>query len=175
MSIIFPPKVSGFYAGEPPSLISTIQIEQELAVLQGLPVTASWFLFNLEPYHHYSYHLCHIEYGETSYLFFINKYAKIGALSKVHPSASIEGWHIDEELPRNSYDDWKEGTRLLASHWAIVPPDILTLSVDADNPESQRIVSELQNEEFAQFAYWEPQNMGNILFNNWQKNGYWPV
>ena len=167
--VIFPPKVSGFYERKsgPPALLPVADLKQALHDLDGLGI--QWQLIDFSHQPNYSYHVCFISWQDKGYFFFMNKYYYLAAFSQIEDMEEWQNWEEGQLLPRNQYTDIPQLHDILSTPWTILPEEMIIQKVDADNEISQKIVMNLQNAEFAEFSYWEPQNMGNILFNNWEK------
>ena len=170
-SIIFPPNITGFYnvSEGPPKPESTMLFfaKCQEAEAQGLLETVQFFDYSEEP--NRSYHLQLVKDSNSiGHFIFVNKFSSLIAISKIL-DANWEDWDGDGELPTNQYVDHAELSQAFKPLFTSVPVKVLLLPIDADNPESAEVVQLLQDVEFAQLSFYAPQNMGNLLFNNWEK------
>jgi hypothetical protein len=169
MTVMLPPKVSGFHnPGEaPPEPLGQGLLHEELAGVRQQARRWRWADYSQQP--NWSYHAGLWLWEDEPLLLLVNKYYRLAACSRVDDRQAWEAWQPGQPLPRNQYIDFPALREWLPESWVLLPQAFLLQAVDADQAESQAAVAQLQLQEFAEFSYWEPRNMGNIVFNNWQK------
>jgi len=169
--IIFPPKVTGFHnpSDSAPELqdLKPFHLKCQAISAVGLLNPIEFFDYSAEPSRSY-----HLQLAEDSrsigYFLFLNKYAPLVAISKMLDN-SWKSWDGTGELPPNQYIDFPELEAYFQPDFQLIPVATLLLPIDADKPESAAVVQNLQDSEFAEFSYFAPQNLGNLVFNNWEK------
>ena len=70
-------------------------------------------------------------------------------------------------LSGGKFTDVPELDTFFEKDFKILRQDFLENPVNADNKRSRIILQNIGHEEFAQFAYWEPEIIGEIVFNRW--------
>ncbi|MBX2840789.1 MAG: hypothetical protein KTR26_03405 [Flammeovirgaceae bacterium] len=96
-----------------------------------------------------------------------NKYFPIVAFSEV---LDEENDPSENPFPDNQFCDLISLHSVFECNFQILDKAYLTTKVDADDEENSKKVSQLTNYEFSEFSYWQPQIIGDILFNDWEKN-----
>ena len=111
-----------------------------------------------------SYHLAAFT-GKLNLLAMCNKYYPIVAFSVIESPSTNFDFNIS--MPKNEYLDGAEMAPFFSEHFTVLDKAYLAITVDADNPSDAKVVSRLSDNEFAEFAYWEPKVVADIVFNNW--------
>jgi len=168
---ILPPYVSGFYkdGGRTPEKVS-LSIFRDAC--EKLAHGVGWELkrvldFSGQPSR--SYHLAVFAAGDAhERLVLCNKYYPIVAFAKVvQPSADGHSFDYEKGMPENEYIEPGEGGQFFTPRFTALDKAYLAVTVDADNPSDAVVVSKLSDYEFAEFAYWEPKIVADVVFNNW--------
>ena len=168
--IIFPPKTTGFYNPDeqPPvlqSLEGFMKACEQMASIKGFELLT---LFDYTDIPSKSYHLQLMKDQDgQGFFIFVNKYSPLIAFSKID-AINWEGWNGEGEMPQNHYVDMIELTSYFHG-MDVIPVEVLLMPIDADEAESAVVVQQLQDAEFAEFSFFAPQNLGNLVFNNWPK------
>ena len=168
--ITFPPNITGFHNPNKPAP-NQIELDDFKAVCATIKAVESFELirfFDYSEQENKSYHLQLIEKERKAYFIFLNKYVPFIAFSEIFEE-NWKGWSGVGELPKNRYVDFPELAKYFQSDFQVIPQEILLLPIDADNPKSAAVVQKLEDAEFAEFSYFAPQCLGNIVFNNWKK------
>ncbi|WP_027001482.1 hypothetical protein [Hugenholtzia roseola] len=76
---------------------------------------------------------------------------------------------VNLPLHKQAYTEGEDLTLIFERFFEVLPADFLRLRPNADHPDSVFSLQNLADEEFAQMAYFQPENIGQIIFNNWQK------
>lgn len=160
--IIFTKGVSGFARNIQPDSALLSRFEQAIARLaeaEGWQVkTASARLC-----HSFAYQVLLHEPTGQARLVFCNRVAPLVAL------AQVVNWRGDS-LPENRFiSDERWAAWLDDQGFAVLAQALLEQKLDADIPESAALVQQLDDLEFAEFAYWEPKTVADIIFNDWGK------
>lgn len=98
---------------------------------------------------------------------FCNKYFPIVAFSEV---LDEHNQPQENPFPDNHFCDLKSLNSVFEPDFKVLDKSYLTTKVDADDEENSKKVSQLTNYEFSEFSFWQPQIIGDILFNDWEKN-----
>ena len=165
---ILPPGVSGFYKENEntPSLVDIYLFRkfcENLAEKTGFQL---YSFYDFSSSNSKSYHLAIITKSESEFiLIFCNKYYPLIAFSKVLDSKNIN--QADFDLPKNEFFDDEKLASYFKTDFKILNSDFLSITVDADNEEDAIAVKELTFYEFAEFSFWKPQVLAEIIFNNW--------
>ncbi|MFT5616812.1 MAG: hypothetical protein ACI85I_000026 [Arenicella sp.] len=168
--LIFPKNITGFHNLNKPAP-SQIGLERFKAICITIKAVGDFDLIQFFDYSEQgnkSYHLQLIEKEGNAYFIFLNKYASFIAFSEILEE-NWQSWNGEGELPKNRYIDFPQLTKYFQTDFQIIPQEILLLPIDADNPKSAEVVQNLEDAEFAEFSYFAPQCLGNIVFNNWRK------
>lgn len=167
---VLPPKISGFHdrTSPAPKLWNLKPFQQccQRVVQGGIFEVIHFFDFTQHPSK--SYHFTLFVRGEQFYLVFVNKYYPYIAIAQVLVPISVVH-DLVNELPVNQFVDVPALAKYFEGDFEVLPASFLERSPDADDPESAAIVKDLEKAEFAEFAYWEPRCIGEIIFNNWDK------
>jgi hypothetical protein len=114
-----------------------------------------------------TYHLACIQTQEGTLLIFCNKYYPIVAVSQVTQEDAMAA--LPWQLPPNQFTEAPELRHFFEPSFTILSPEYLRIPVNSDIPELARAVSQLDDFEFAEFSYWEPKYISDIVFNSWPK------
>lgn len=168
--ITLPPNISGFFGKEiiqPHTDIKVFRHYCEDLSKEGYHLV-DWIDLGLNTSR--SYHLALFEnpFGKQ-YLVFCNKYYPYVGFSEVIAENKLSYIDTSQVLPSNQYIDNETLAHHYSRYFIVIPTDILQTKVDADDIANTYIVSKLTNYEFAEFAYYEPKIIGDIVFNNWEK------
>lgn len=170
-SFVLPAHISGFKNPDAPALamLSADDLQNYCEVAceaQGYTVIQ---FINLNHQKDRTYHLCHIQKGNFEGLIFLNKYHKVIAFSKLEETlpSSYDG---STEMPRNAYTDLEDLNQAFSKYFMVLPVNILLMPLDSDIPESAEVVKQLKDVEFGEFSYWVPKNIGQVVFNGWEKD-----
>jgi hypothetical protein len=169
-NIIFPANITGFYNPNE-SAPKPLELDTFKTICNTLKTVGDFDLIQFFDYSDdadKSYHLQLIEKEGKWYFIFLNKYSPLIAFSEIFEK-NWSGWNGKEELPKNRYIDMPELAKHFPTDFQLIPQEILLLPIDADNPKSAEVVQNLKDAEFAEFSYFAPQCLGNIVFNNWKK------
>ncbi len=169
-TIQFPKNITGFRNPKKPAP-NQIGLENFRAICAIIEAVESFDLiqfFDYSEQENKSYHLQLIEKEGKAYFIFLNKYAPFIAFSEIFEE-NWRSWNGNGELPKNRYIDIPELTKHFQTDFQIIPQATLLLPIDADNPKSAEVVQNLEDAEFAEFSYFAPQCLGNIVFNDWKK------
>lgn len=114
-----------------------------------------------------TYHFA-ILYGSTSEsksqkALLIHKFFPLAALVKFDGSSRAE-----EQGELNEFI-FSEASARLVGEFHLFSGAFLNHPADGDDPICEEVLQLLSNEEFAEFAYYEPRCLGDIIFNNWIK------
>lgn len=162
----FPAGISGFWSKKdtPPPTLDTQLFQEKCEEVKTVG-------FNLISIHFtdkkkQSYHSALLEKDGEQIIVLCNKYYPIVAFAE--PESKISESELSKYEPPKVYVEHE----ILAAYFnqapfQVIPSEILRLEVDADNPETTSVVHLLYDVEFAEFAFWEPRSMGDVVFNNW--------
>ncbi len=117
--------------------------------------------FNEQPAR--SYHAA-VFFRDTTLLALCNKYFPVVAFARIANGAEAQ---LLDHMPENEYVNVPELSHIFEEGFTVLDKTGLTITVDADVPEDALAVSLLSDNEFAEFAYWEPKIVADIIFNNW--------
>lgn len=169
--ITFPPNVTGFHSPSQPAP-ALRDLQDFHAKCQAVSALSMLEMVSFHDYSDEPNRSYHLQLAKDSrsigYIIFVNKYAPLIAFAKIMAS-DWEGWNGSGNLPTNEYTDWQELADIFQPDFQTIPVKTLLLPIDADQPESAAVVQNLQDAEFAELSYFAPQNMGNLVFNNWKK------
>ncbi|MEH0155592.1 hypothetical protein V6R21_15705 [Limibacter armeniacum] len=115
-----------------------------------------------------SYMLSLVEMNDDKFLIFCNKYFPYVAVSKVLE----EGVSLKDEtaeLPRNRFVKDIGLSEIDDLPFSFLEVELLELKVDADNADSMFVLKQISDTEFAEFSYWQPLIIADIIFNRWTK------
>ncbi|UZR94368.1 hypothetical protein [Chondrinema litorale] len=165
---ILPPGVSGFYkeGEDTPASIDVYQFRKacENLVEKTGYLLEAFYDFTLSETK--SYHLAVVFKPDNSYiLIFCNRYYPIIAFSKVLDIKNIN--QADFDLPENEFFDNEQLATFFKNNYEVLTCDYLSITVDADNEDDAVTVKRLTFYEFAEFSFWKPQTLGDIIFNDW--------
>ncbi len=165
-TFFFPAGISGFWSKKdtPPPILETSLFQEKCEEVKtiGYELIAIHFAENKRQ----SYHSALLQKNEEQIVVFCNKYYPIVAFTQ--PNALLSANDLIQFEPPSVY----VAHEMLAAYFnqapfQVIPSEILRLEVDADNPETTSVVHLLYDVEFAEFAFWEPRSMGDVVFNNW--------
>ncbi len=123
-----------------------------------------FFNFNSMPTK--SYHLASFKHKTGGYiLIFCNRYFPLVAFSQVADGKTVE--QVDLMLPENEFFDDDLLDQYFKNDFEVLSSAYLGITVDADNIEDAKAVKQLTFYEFAEFSFWKPQVLADIVFNNW--------
>ncbi len=166
---VLPTGVSGFFesGGELPQILFE---DFEKACLQI--ASASHFdlkeMYGFEDEPTRSYYLAFLTSEQGNVLVFCNKYFQLVAVSELMEKvSSLKEFLAKGEMPQNQFSDVPEVSQNLPEGYDYLTSAYLAKSVDADNEEDALAVKALSDIEFAEFSYWEPRQLSDIIFNNW--------
>jgi hypothetical protein len=77
---------------------------------------------------------------------------------------------VNLPLHKQAYTEGEDLTLVFERFFEVLPAAFLRLRPNADHPETVASLQNLADEEFAQMAYFQPENIGQIIFNNWQES-----
>ena len=163
-----PPGVSGFYE-ENEATPAKADVYLFRRCCEQLAENTNYHLHNFYDFSESttkSYHLAifrHISDGFI--LVFCNRYYPLVAFSKVEDDTHIE--KADLQLPKNEFIDDDLLKQYFKENFEVLNSDYLGITVDADNEEDAITVKQLTFYEFAEFSFWKPQVLADIIFNNW--------
>lgn len=163
--IQLPPHISGFTSAYHKAIpcVSLRKIEN---FIQDLPFEFKKFTNNNKS-KNYNYHYLSAKNKEEKFLIFFNKLYPIIAVSKILESNQASY----SDLPKNEFVDVPSLESYAKQHqFILLRKELLEQKMDADIPVVQSIVGQLSQVEFAEFSYYEPQVIADIIFNNWDKN-----
>ncbi|GAA4843144.1 hypothetical protein [Algivirga pacifica] len=148
------------------------KIQEEVAperfknYLKGLPLTLLDFQsFQQEPNYSYMLGLLLDAEQQKFYYFFCNKYYPYIACAEIKEMAETR---ITPHLLVNQFVDLTE-VKDPEGYFTILPVYFLEKKVTSDELLISHILQHLEHQEFAEFAYWEPRILANIIFNRWEK------
>ena len=169
--IILPPNVSGFVNIDEAPLIELSANDLQNYCEVACQSKGYDFLrfIDLSGTKDRSYHLAEIAKENQHYLIFLNKYHKVVAFAKLQETLPTT-YDGTTEMPRNAYADLEDLASAFQPNYMVLPTSILIMPIDADIPASAAVVQRLKDIEFGEFSYWVPQNIGQVVFNGWQKN-----
>jgi hypothetical protein len=165
--VVLPPNVSGFFDHQPPALLPVKELQQGIEGLRTLEGFKDLVFADCTGQTSRSYHWALLELKEGSYFIFLNKYHRIAACSRIKHAVQARDW--EEELPENMYVHHSGIFAVLEETFTVLYPELLMLPIDPDKGDSVPVVARLQLSEFAEFSFWEPRNIGQVVFNNWEK------
>jgi hypothetical protein len=167
-----PPKTSGFYNTDdsPPEEMPMAEVSRALDGLHSLPGIEKLESISYAQEPNRNYHLAIVQANGEWRLVFVNKYYPIVACSRVLDEIALVKWGRKGELPANEYMDWPEIAAVLPQNWRIAPKSMLLTRIDPDEGLSTPMIENLQNREFAEFSFYDPRYVGQIIFNNWKKD-----
>ncbi len=100
--------------------------------------------------------------GDVGY--FLNRFFPFLAKVQVTPNAAS-----NSILKEFSSFEFAEGYFPISKPVTWLPSDFLHHKVDADDPFVELVMQKLSNQEFAEFAYYEPRMLAHVIFNDWPK------
>ncbi|MDW7694676.1 hypothetical protein R9C00_07980 [Flammeovirgaceae bacterium SG7u.111] len=166
---VLPTGVSGFFesGGELPQILFE---DFEKACLQIAAAShfdlKETYAFEDEPTR--NYYLAFLTSEQGNVLVFCNKYFQLIAVSELMEKiSSLKEFLAKGKMPQNQFADVPEVFQSLPKGYDYLTPTYLAKSVNADNEEDALAVNALSDIEFAEFSYWEPRQLSDIVFNNW--------
>jgi hypothetical protein len=114
-----------------------------------------------------SYHYAGISFADTDgfFLLLCNRFHPFAGLAAIAvlPSAC--------QIPEQALTFCDHP--LISQHFHLpefnlLPAEFLNNKIDSEDSISQGAVSNLCNEEFAQFTYWQPKTLGDVVFHYWK-------
>lgn len=154
-----PPCVSGCC---PPERIPDAETFARLQQ-NPLPETLSWqALHPLQEAPRFTYGIAQLQYGQQVLDIAVHKWYSLFAPVRVE-------WR--QEQPRAlAFRNWQTQEReAFGTAFTLLEPDWLIQKPDPDIPVSQLLLRDLDDEEFARFSFFQPENIGEIVFNDWAK------
>ncbi len=165
-SFSFPAGISGFWGKKdaPPPTFAPTLFEERCQQTRALDFELASIAFANEKKQ--TYHVALLQKSNEQLLVFCNKYYPIVAFAI--PESSLAPEHLPRIEPPHTYAEHEALAQLFNQEpFQVIPTPILRLEVDADNPETTAVVHQLYDAEFAEFAFWEPRSMGDVVFNRW--------
>jgi len=168
---ILPEKVSGFYdkGDTPPKAFPFSLFRKNCKQIDQQSEYSVLGMTDFPSQPNRSYYLTLLQHFVKGHFFiFCNRYYPLIAFSRLLDDStpdfrSIEGGM----LPGNEFIDLPELHALLNKEFVVLDKEYLATSVNADNPEDAVSVSKLSYKEFAEFSFWKPRVISDIIFNNW--------
>lgn len=162
----FPKGVSGFLA------VPELGQDTFRKACEAITASGAYKLLAIAPAEaqpNLSYYAAFLEEAQTGrmLLLFGNRYAPCVAVGICAEGTVFKDTSFP--WPPHAFDYPAAIAAGLPAGWVLLPPELLTHKVDADNELSAAVVQHLANEEFSEFAYWEPRVMADVAFNNWKK------
>ncbi|MCS6967553.1 MAG: hypothetical protein RMJ44_01495 [Cytophagales bacterium] len=71
-------------------------------------------------------------------------------------------------VSNGKYVNMPDFASFFAKEFTLIPAELLTTRLEAENPVSARAVCRLHREEFGQMSYRQPQIIGDIVFHRWR-------
>ncbi|MEM1136589.1 MAG: hypothetical protein AAGI07_12185 [Bacteroidota bacterium] len=163
-----PAGVSGFYKEDEPTP-SAVDVNQFRKACEQLAEQSGYTLhtfYDFSASKTKSYHLAILAKDTESYIMvFCNRYYPIVAFSRVLEIEKIA--QADLSLPENTFFDDDQIAAFFKEDFTVLASDYLSITVDADNEADALAVEKLTFYEFAEFSFWKPQLLAEIIFNNW--------
>lgn len=165
-SFSFPAGISGFWSKKdtPPPTLDTNLFQEKCEEVKN--VGFNLIAIHFAPKKKFSYHAALFEKDDKQIVVFCNKYYPIVAFAPAETKLTAKDL-ASFEPPSTYVEDEILSAYFNQAPFQVIPGDILRLEVDADNPETTSVVHLLYDVEFAEFAFWEPRSMGDVVFNNW--------
>lgn len=172
--LLLPEKVSGFHdpGDPPPSLFPFSILEKKCEQIDQMSEYSLVKAIDFLEEENRSYYLVLIRhFTKGHFLIFCNKYYPLVAFSHLveqplyqEPSLTT----IEKgEIPPNEFVNLPDLEPFLKPEFTVLEKDFLAKSVNADNPQDAISVSKLCHSEFAEFSFWKPKVLSDIIFNNW--------
>lgn len=80
----------------------------------------------------------------------------------------VAQWNDEGKPLALAFREWGEEAAFFRENFRLLEPEWLILKPDPHIPVAQRLLKDLRYEEFAQFSFFQPENIGEIVFNNWE-------
>ncbi|OHX65457.1 hypothetical protein [Flammeovirga pacifica] len=118
---------------------------------------------NFSERYSYNYHI--IEYQNSLYLLLKNKYSDFYAVAEV-----IDDEEEYHKIPKHRFINHSEIVSFLdAMGFQSIEEKLLSLNIDTANPLITSLLQNLSKDELKQFSKKKPQNIAQIVFNDWKK------
>ncbi|MEN7551421.1 hypothetical protein AAG747_26125 [Rapidithrix thailandica] len=170
-NLVFPPNASGFFSkgAEIFTKVDWSEFEKHCKLVDAQTDYTLKFLLRRKLEDNHSYHEAIFLTPENKGLFvFVNKFYPFIAISQSLMPLTEE-LSEKEGLPDNEFINHQELASVFEPVFTVISKEVLTKKLDADDEIASKYVQQLTFHEFAEFAYWEPRIMANILFNKWKK------
>ncbi|MEM6297145.1 MAG: hypothetical protein AAF740_00480 [Bacteroidota bacterium] len=127
-----------------------------------LPEGMNWAkLHDLRNHSNFTYGVASLSIKSQTLEYVIHKHFPLLAPAKV-------SWRNKTPIAAE-FTEWTPESDFLRKSFILLEPDWLLLKPEPDFPECKALLRDLDFWEFGQFSYFRPENVGEIIFNNWDK------
>ncbi len=127
-----------------------------------LPEGMSWAkLHDLRNHPNFTYGVANLSVNGQTFECVLHKHFPLLAPAKV-------SWREEKPIAVE-FTEWTKESTFLQKSFTLLEPRWLLLKPEPDFLECKILLRDLDFWEFGQFSYFRPENVGEIIFNNWNK------